>query len=297
MHGEYEYERPDTDNYSTQKIRIKCIEHGWFKQRLQDHRRGSKCPRCNNKLKRTRRLVSFETLLERFRKAHGIRYEYDSSSYFSIKKKMRIKCGKHGWFLQKPDDHQCGHGCPKCKSETLANLYTKSFEEFVKDARKRHGNKYIYHEKYFTRRTRKVKIECRKHGLFECNGQDHIYSGSGCRLCSVKQFVSTLEKEWLNSLGLPNDNNHRQVWVPTINGKKKVDGYDPITNTVYLFHGDYWHGNPRVYKASQKNPNVNKSFGNLFEDTKHYENEIRSSGYNLTVMWESDYRNKRGASA
>lgn len=32
-----------------------------------------------------------------------------------------------------------------------------------------------------------------------------------------------------------------------IEGVGKVDGFCEQTNTVYEYHGDYWHGNPDIY--------------------------------------------------
>lgn len=291
IHGKYEYRKPTVSNFSTLKIDIKCPKHGWFKQLLQSHRRGSLCPMCSNENRTYRKRQSINVLMDRFKKTHGDKYEYDMSYSGRIKTdKIRICCDKHGWFEQTPGDHVNGAGCPGCKSKTLSDLYTKSFEEFVQDARNVHGEIYEYHSECYINRLTKTTITCPKHGDFEKTPSDHIHSKIGCPVCSAKSFTSNLEIEWLDSLGLPNDNQHRQAWIQTVNGKKKVDGFCEQTNTVYLFHGDYWHGNPRVYKASEKNPNVGKTFKNLFEATKRYEEDIIRSGYNLVVMWESDYR-------
>ena len=32
-----------------------------------------------------------------------------------------------------------------------------------------------------------------------------------------------------------------------------VDGYDHTTNTIYEFLGDYYHGNPNLYKSNEYN--------------------------------------------
>ena len=43
---------------------------------------------------------------------------------------------------------------------------------------------------------------------------------------------------------------------------KYVDGYDPATNTIYEFLGDYWHGNPKTNGKNmfRKNYATNKTF-------------------------------------
>ena len=290
VHGQYTYQKPSVSNFSRQKTDICCTKHGWFKQRLQDHRRGSICPQCNNENRTYRRRIPVEEFVKRANNIHNGYFKYDSQTFTNMRTKMSIRCPEHGWFSQLPHDHQNGAGCPQCKSEKLSSLYTKSFAEFVNDSRKVHGDRYSYNEDKFIDRQHFTTITCSEHGDFEKRPSDHIHSEIGCPICSAKNFVSKLETEWLDAIDLPNDNEHRQVWIDTITGKKKVDGFEPTTNTVYLFHGDYWHGNPRVYKAEQKNPNVKKTFGNLFAATNRYERDITNSGYNIIVMWESDFR-------
>ena len=69
----------------------------------------------------------------------------------------------------------------------------------------------------------------------------------------------------------------------------KVDGYCKKNNTVYEFHGDYWHGNPNVYNSNDINPDTKTSFGELYNKTLQRDNNIRKLGYNLVTIWECDY--------
>ncbi len=70
----------------------------------------------------------------------------------------------------------------------------------------------------------------------------------------------------------------------------EADGYCAETNTVYEFHGDCWHGNPQVYKPEDLcHPFNNKTAGELYNATIIRENKIKAFGYNLVVMWESDF--------
>lgn len=76
------------------------------------------------------------------------------------------------------------------------------------------------------------------------------------------------------------------------NGKSTTisfDGYCKKTNTVYEFHGDYWHGNPKKYDPNKRNEVAGKTFGELYKKTKARERYIKSQGYTLVVMWESEY--------
>ncbi len=68
-----------------------------------------------------------------------------------------------------------------------------------------------------------------------------------------------------------------------------ADGYCAETNTIYEFHGDYWHGNPKIYDSKYTNKVVNIPMGELYQKTINRENKIKELGYNLVVMWESDF--------
>ncbi len=73
------------------------------------------------------------------------------------------------------------------------------------------------------------------------------------------------------------------------NTNYKVDGYCVDTNTIYEFHGDFWHGNPEVYSSGCINNANKKTMGELYQKTIEREEEIKSLGYNLVVMWENEW--------
>lgn len=56
-------------------------------------------------------------------------------------------------------------------------------EQFVKEAKLIHGDKYDYSETVYTGANKKVKIICPDHGLFEQRASSHL-EGYGCKLCS-----------------------------------------------------------------------------------------------------------------
>lgn len=88
-----------------------------------------------------------------------------------------------------------------------------------------------------------------------------------------------------------NGGEHSIVWQKKDSRAVRIyfDGFCAKTNTVYEFHGDYWHGNPKLHPADEMNDVAHKTFGELYTKTKQRERYIRSQGYTLVVMWESDY--------
>lgn len=91
---------------------------------------------------------------------------------------------------------------------------------------------------------------------------------------------------WLNEIGLPCDNKHRQVLILNYN----VDGFDPNTNTVYEYLGDYWHGNIHKYNPTDINQNNHKTFQELYNYTFQRLNNLKNNGYNVIYIWESEFK-------
>jgi len=71
---------------------------------------------------------------------------------------------------------------------------------------------------------------------------------------------------------------------------KKVDGYSEETNTVYQFHGCFWHGCSKCFDPNTINNKNKKTMKDLYEKTLEISNEIRKE-YNLIEIWECDYKN------
>ena len=95
-----------------------------------------------------------------------------------------------------------------------------------------------------------------------------------------KSCISKKEKSWLNSLNVPK----RQYRIPELG--LIVDGYNPATNTVYLFHGKFWHGCPKTYNPDYVNPVNGKTMKELYQKTLDEEMKIKDNGYYLIVKWE-----------
>lgn len=69
-----------------------------------------------------------------------------------------------------------------------------------------------------------------------------------------------------------------------------ADGYCERTNTIYEFHGTFWHGDPRVYSRDDMNPLCKTTYGMLYDRTIEREKSILSRGFNIVKIWEKDFR-------
>jgi hypothetical protein len=231
--------------------------------------------------------------------------------YVNMVTKVKIECPIHGEFDQYPFHHVKGAGCKKCgilqriakqkisndelerrrleheskKSVAKTELLSVRALSFIERASKVHNNHYDYSLVDYQSLQTPVEIICPNHGTFNQRPANH-YRGQGCPRCVG--HVSRMEIEWLDSLGIKD----RQV-CHFVNGKKFIfDGYDSETNTVYLFHGDYWHGNPKIYEASKIHPVIKKTFGELYIKTLEEEHLLKKSGYKIVSIWETDFKAK-----
>lgn len=269
-------------NYSTvcyinthMKVTIICNIHGPFDQVPVSHLQGVGCAKCAFDNHRTT-LLKF---IEQSNTIHSDVYDYSEVNYIDTRTRIMIRCKLHGIFIQIPNDHLNGSGCAKC-ADTKSNT-----EDFIKKASLVHAAVYDYSEVNYSGAHAKIHINCTLHGSFNQKPISHLL-GQGCPKCTSQ--ISKPEMLWLDFHKVPDTLNNRQVRILK-NKKFKVDGYDPTTNTVYEFWGDYWHGNPKVFEASVINKTNHKTFGELYEKTMQKRQLILDAGYNLVEIWESDW--------
>lgn len=82
-----------------------------------------------------------------------------------MKTKLTIICPIHGEFLQSPEKHLLGQGCPECgKLKFKKPKMTK--DQFIERAKQIHGNKYSYNNSNVINSYTKVEIICPIHGSF-----------------------------------------------------------------------------------------------------------------------------------
>jgi G:T-mismatch repair DNA endonuclease (very short patch repair protein) len=285
--GKFDYSKVNYINNGT-KVSIICNTCKKNFLRLpSNHKKGVGCPKCWRDKKPKNRLLSQEHVIKQFEETHGVgTYDYSRVKYVNTHSKVLIKCNTcNKQFLQTPDIHKTGSGCPKCFGKAKLTL-----KEAIKQFESTHGKGTFDYSKVVYRGVfTKVRIICNtcKYKFLQ-TPSDHK-KGSGCPNCV--RTTSTLENDWLNSLGLPDDLQHRQVSLPNL--RVSVDGYDPKTKTVYEFHGDYWHGNPKVYAPTFLNKKNKETMGKLYEKTIKRENRIKDAGYNLVVIWESEWYKQR----
>ena len=182
----YDYSKVGDDFTTNTKVSIICPRHGVFEQTVNNHLRGRGCLKCKYNT------LTNEEFIEKAKSIHGDKYSYNKTEYKNSTQKVTITCNKHGDYLQRPYIHLQGSGCPMCKKEKMCVNYLKGNKDlyldnktawFIEEAKKIHGDKYLYDKVKYIRSNQNVIITCPKHGDFLQTPNTHL-NGSGCELCA-----------------------------------------------------------------------------------------------------------------
>ena len=181
IHGnKYSYNKVIYKNRTT-KIQIfckKCKEY--FLQTPNGHLRGCGCKKCGYKSHSLQLKDSFCEFIEKAKKIHNNKYEYNEDTFDNEKIKIYCKeCKKY--FYQTRGNHLRGSGCPSCGNKTKGKALDLII--FIKKANEIHNNRYEYEDVIYKNCRTKVKIWCKKCKKFFMQTPSNHLSGKGCPYC------------------------------------------------------------------------------------------------------------------
>ena len=132
-----------------------------------------------------KRLTKEEFILKA-RQIHGWKYDYSKVVYLNNRTPVCIICTEHGEFWQTPNTHLDGTGCKKCSNEKKSKTMKKNVNDFIKQARKIHGDKYDYSMVKYEGTHKPVCIICPEHGEFWQTPSLHLRT-NGCKKCTSSE--------------------------------------------------------------------------------------------------------------
>jgi hypothetical protein len=226
----------------------------------------------------------FEKWTQEANTIHNNKFDYSNVLYTNSHNKVNIICPEHGIFIQRACDHiHQKQGCPKC-----SHNFAYTHDEFVTKSKIKYQDKFTIISTY-TGMKHSITVECKNHGVFTLTmAEKHLVKNGGCPTCWYLGLLTNLkpgniskaEKQWLDSLNIP----LRQEKIIIDDQTYLVDGFDPLTNTVYEYYGSFWHGNPKKYSPNEINTKTNTTFGELYNRTVVREHAIIKQ-YNLITKW------------
>lgn len=271
-----------------EKLIIICKVHGPFEQTAWGHLKGNGCKKCAGFM-----VSNTEEFIFAAQAQHGQKYDYSKVVYVYTYAKVIIICLEHGEFLQNPGDHLQGHGCYECGRESSAECLRMTKEEFIAAAQQIHGDKYLYDEVVYVNSTTPVIIKCRIHASFSKTPKDHLQKGSGCGQCSHAGY-SQMAIAWMKRIeikeGIEIQHAEKPGGEKRIDGRK-VDGFCHTTETIYQFHGCFWHGCPLCNPdPASMHPINHELMKDLHEDTLRKDAALLRTGLKLVTIWEHDFK-------
>ena len=174
--NKYDYSKVEYKNKS-ENVCIICPEHGKFWVSPKNHLNGYGCPECKKLKNKPYMKYDLGYFIKRSTDVHGGKYDYSKVIYNGLTKEVCIICPEHGEFWQMARYHLNGAGCPKCVGRN------KTTEEFIKQSKGVHGNKYDYSKVEYKNSQEKVCIICPTHGEFWQDPHNHL-KGAGCPRCA-----------------------------------------------------------------------------------------------------------------
>ena len=226
------------------KIKHKCKKGHIYLQRPNDHLRNNSCPYCAKNIKKTPKQYYTECK----EKCLDLPIEH----YVNIETKIKHKCKKGHIYLQRPNEHLRGQGCPKCYQKSL-HTYRNEWKTLNLD--KPISNTYVDNK-------HKLLFKCNKGHVYEQLPNQHKFYG--CPICNESHG----EKYIRNYLDKSNIFYEAQK---TFNGLKdktylSYDFYLPKYNILIEYQGiqhykpkDYFGGEEQ-FKLQQLHDKMKKDY-------------------------------------
>lgn len=141
-------------------INIKCLKHGIFKQRANNHLNGQGCPQCG--IDNTKNKQKNHNFIEKSKKIHKNKYDYSLVKYINNRTKVKLICTDCKNIIeQTPSNNLKGYDCPFC-SERFFDI-----NKFISNSNIIHKNKYDYSKVIYEKNKSKITIICPVHGEFK----------------------------------------------------------------------------------------------------------------------------------
>lgn len=170
--------------------------------------------------------LTTEEFIKRSIIIHGQKYNYSITKYEGSRNKVKIICKIHGIFEQLAYNHLLGKECNMCKpnfGEKLTKL------DFIKKSNNIHKFEYDYSLVNYINNKSKVKIICKKHGIFEQEPRSHL-SGMKCATCQGNKKLTKLDFIERSSVLFNNKYDY---------SLSEIDGTKSKTKIICPKHGEF----------------------------------------------------------
>jgi len=85
--------------------------------------------------------------------------------------------------------------CAKCAMSSHMATRTKTTEQWVKEAKAIHGDRYDYSSSVYVHAQKSINVACPEHGVFQQGASSHL-RGDGCPECAKEDLTTRLKARW-----------------------------------------------------------------------------------------------------
>ena len=168
-----------------------------------------------------------ENFIREARKVHGDKYDYSITEYINCRTKIKFICPHHGIVEQFPNNH-IKYGCRFCSYKKVSDTQRKTFEAFLEQANKIHGNKYDYSKADYINSSTKICIICPEHGEFWQTPSKHLYR-QGCPKCKRSHLENEISM-FLEEKNIHYIEQYSPDFLKNGKGRQKIDFFLPDFN-------------------------------------------------------------------
>lgn len=185
----YAYDESTYVNTHT-PIKVVCPKHGEFWVTPKAHLL-YECRACSYEKRAEKYKLSTDEFILKAKLIHGsTKFDYSLVKYEGAKIPVKIICPKHGEFLQKPNNHLNGSGCPCCKKSKLeiavGRLLSEQQIDYVEQ----------YKEDWLGRQSLDFYLPCYNIAI-ECQGKQHFGQGGWIKEYDFQKIKELDERKFL----------------------------------------------------------------------------------------------------
>lgn len=259
------------------KITFKCPDHGYVTSDAKNLMQGKKCFKCAVAA-RTPRITQAKAIT-RFRLAHGDRYDYSQVAYKNQTTPVQIACSKHGEFMQMPEYHWNGSGCPQCYHEDRRGSGQRDTKEsFLRKVTKIFGSLFEFPGLEYSNSQADLQVFCTRHKTVSKSRPNWMVNGQNpCAKCNHMKSAGEDQVATFLAAFTPVVRRDRSIIGPL-----ELDMYLPEKQIAVEYCGMYWHATKNV-----EDEKTNK--------LKHYNKHMAcaAKGIRLITIYESEWQERR----
>lgn len=267
VHGnKFDYSKSLYINSKT-PLTIICPFHGEFLQSPYVHLKTHGCPKCGRHYTEKSHIQNYEEFIKKCNKKFNNKYTYSfkGSNFKAQTSVLNIKCSCNNCFSLKARNHLFSKagGCKKCQYTLNFKNNKKPLEHAKTLLNKHFPNLKIIDDSYITM-SRKCKVICQKHGVYETKPYNFQYGHGGCPNCAYPSNIEKIIQNFLDFNNIKYKKNDRDIIKP--------NEIDFVIGDVGLeLCGLYWHSDANIdndyhYKKYLKCLSENIKLLQFFED-------------------------------